>query len=117
MGKILGKESAYSLEAQKGDQWAGQGIARQRLRGRYGRLNCDPLKDAEVLTPGPRSMTSLGSRVFANDQVKRRSLGWGSTQWLVSFQVAGHLGTETDLCRRKMMSIPGPGVDRPGADP
>ena len=43
------------------------------METRCHRLNCVPSKDVEVLVPV--NVILLGNKVFANDQVKKRSLG------------------------------------------
>ena len=60
-----------------------------------------PPKDVAVLTSIPVDVTLFGNRVFADDQVKMRSLGWALIQYDCVLVKRGDLNTDTDMHRGK----------------
>ena len=52
------------------------GLQKENKRASY-RLNCVPAKDVVILTPPEHvNVTLFGIKIFADHQVKMKSLGW-----------------------------------------
>ena len=68
----------------------------------YG-LHCGPPKILESSPPEPVYVTFFGNKNFADDKIKMRPLGWALIQYDCVLMEGGHLDTEKDMRREKVM--------------